>query len=352
MQFTNPAIPQRKSLLDNPWNMTDILPTITIGIPVLNEERDMQRCLASIKMQDYPSDRIEVIVADGGSTDRTESIVKDFGYTFINNPEKKAEPGLALAFSLAKGEFFVNFAADNVLRGKDWFRQMIIPFQDNKEVIGTLCKVECDAKDDPFLKYFNSDTDPFSAFFYGNASHPDKFRRIYPIKKETDDYVIYKFDPVNYPLIAFAQGFIIRTSYKRPKETAFDDVLPIINMIESGHDIAYVKNVTISHFVFDNFKHYRRRMLRKISESFTDPGHGFHVREKHISPIRKLRQYLFVPYSLTIIGPLLSSFSKFMRKGHLYYFYEIPASYILAIYIIYLFITVRVLKIVNKPLNI
>lgn len=327
------------------------LPAITIGIPVLNEERDIGRCLQAIKEQDYPADKIEVIIADGGSTDNTEKIVRDYGYTFIDNPDKKCEPGLALTFSMAKDGLFVNFAADNVLREKNWLKKMALPFQENANVIGALCRVECDDEDNSFLKYFNSDTDPFSAFFYGSASHPEKFRKIYPVEKETRDYVIYKFDPQNYPLIAFAQGFTIRTSYRRPDETAFDDVLPIIRMIEEGRDIAYVKTVTLRHYVFDSFSHYRKRMLRKLSESFTDPGHGFHIREKHMSAARKFRQYMFVPWGLTIIGPLCSAIIKMLTTGKLYHLYHVPASFLLALYIVYMFIVVRILKIQKEPIK-
>ena len=42
-------------------------PSITFGIPVLNEERYIERCLQSIKSQDYPAEKIEVIVADSST---------------------------------------------------------------------------------------------------------------------------------------------------------------------------------------------------------------------------------------------------------------------------------------------
>ena len=46
------------------------LPTVSIILPVLNEEAQLERCLSSVAEQSYPA-IIEVVVADGGSTDGT-----------------------------------------------------------------------------------------------------------------------------------------------------------------------------------------------------------------------------------------------------------------------------------------
>ena len=49
---------------------------VSVVLPVFNEERHIEACLDSVLAQDYPPDRYEVIVADGGSTDRTRDIVE------------------------------------------------------------------------------------------------------------------------------------------------------------------------------------------------------------------------------------------------------------------------------------
>ena len=46
------------------------LPTVSIILPVLNEETQLERCLRSVAEQTYPA-VVEIIVADGGSTDGT-----------------------------------------------------------------------------------------------------------------------------------------------------------------------------------------------------------------------------------------------------------------------------------------
>ena len=46
-------------------------PTVSIVIPVRNEERFIETCLAGVLAQDYPAERSEILLVDGRSTDRT-----------------------------------------------------------------------------------------------------------------------------------------------------------------------------------------------------------------------------------------------------------------------------------------
>jgi len=51
-----------------------LLPSVTVIVPAHNEAAVIDRCLKSIKCQDYPHDRLEVIVIDDGSTDGTAEL--------------------------------------------------------------------------------------------------------------------------------------------------------------------------------------------------------------------------------------------------------------------------------------
>ncbi len=50
----------------------------SIIIPMLNEENHIVPCLQSLASGDYPADLLEFLVVDGGSTDRTLSILSEF----------------------------------------------------------------------------------------------------------------------------------------------------------------------------------------------------------------------------------------------------------------------------------
>ena len=49
-------------------------------------------------------DKIEIILADGGSSDNTIEIAKSFGCTIIHNPFVRAEPGAVLAHKKSKAD--------------------------------------------------------------------------------------------------------------------------------------------------------------------------------------------------------------------------------------------------------
>ena len=91
--------------------MTKELPRVTIVMPVRNEERYIERSLGSVLAQDYPCDRLEVLVADGMSTDGTRPLVERLGkgrdVRLIDNPRRIVAPGLNAAIAEARGEIVV-----------------------------------------------------------------------------------------------------------------------------------------------------------------------------------------------------------------------------------------------------
>ena len=57
---------------------------VAVIIPTLNEERFIAGCLDSVVRQTYPFGRMDVMVIDGGSKDRTRAIVEEFGRQYDN----------------------------------------------------------------------------------------------------------------------------------------------------------------------------------------------------------------------------------------------------------------------------
>jgi len=85
---------------------------ITLILPVRNEGKYIRQCLDAILTQDYPLDKMEILVADGMSTDETRSIVKQYQETYpqvrlIDNPGKIVPTGMNIALRRAKGEIII-----------------------------------------------------------------------------------------------------------------------------------------------------------------------------------------------------------------------------------------------------
>lgn len=112
------------------------LPKISILIPTLNAAGVLDGCFKSIVEQDYPKEKIEIIIADGGSVDRTLEIAQKYGARIYKNPLKTGEAGKAVALKKAKNELVVLIDSDNILPDKNWFKKMVEPFSDS-EIIGS-----------------------------------------------------------------------------------------------------------------------------------------------------------------------------------------------------------------------
>ena len=83
------------------------LPKVTIIIPCRNEKKFIGKCLDSLIAQDYPKDKLEILIIDGISTDKTREIVEAYVYLknkiFINSYLIKS--GMATADKLNQYQY-------------------------------------------------------------------------------------------------------------------------------------------------------------------------------------------------------------------------------------------------------
>ena len=88
------------------------LPRVTIAMPAYNEEAYIGTCIASVQAQDYPANLVEILVADGRSTDRTREILAELAAAdpriqLVDNPERLQAAGLGLLVKAATGDVIV-----------------------------------------------------------------------------------------------------------------------------------------------------------------------------------------------------------------------------------------------------
>jgi glycosyltransferase involved in cell wall biosynthesis len=112
------------------------LPNVSIIICTYNRKNLLKMCLNSIYAQDYPQSNFEVIVVDGGSSDGTEKLCKEFPkIRFI----VESKHGLAHARNkgaeLAHGSIVV-YTDDDCIVDKNWLRNLIAGFYYSKNVVG------------------------------------------------------------------------------------------------------------------------------------------------------------------------------------------------------------------------
>jgi succinoglycan biosynthesis protein ExoA len=97
-------------------------PLVTVIMPIRNEAGLIRRSLGAVLAQDYPSDRLEILVVDGMSEDGTREIVQDMlaaqdGARLLDNPSRTAPAALNVGLCDALGEVIVRVDGHTCIAG-------------------------------------------------------------------------------------------------------------------------------------------------------------------------------------------------------------------------------------------
>jgi cellulose synthase/poly-beta-1,6-N-acetylglucosamine synthase-like glycosyltransferase len=112
-------------------------PTVSILIPVHNEEAVLGGCLAAMTALDYPTDKLTIVVINDRSTDRSGAIAEAFAVRDarikVLHREATAPPGKAAAIAdgteFTNSEILVLFDAD-YLPPPELLKELVSPFED------------------------------------------------------------------------------------------------------------------------------------------------------------------------------------------------------------------------------
>jgi hypothetical protein len=282
--------------------------SVTFNIATYNDSNKLKKCLYFIKKQIYPKNKIKINIINGGKADGLKKIAVKFKANLLQNKYKLAEPALYIGYINSKTNLAVYMATDNILHDTKWLSKMVKPFIENADLKLAFSKVSLDNSDSNWSNYINEDTDPFNSFVFGNSSHPDKFNKQYEILKKNKNYIIFKFDPINYPLIALAQCTICKTKLKR--ENKWDDIQDVILYIKRNYKIAYVMNTSIYHYSLSGYIDFIKKFNNRIKVSLNN--NLYNKRNTKITFYRRIRKYLFLLYAITIIFPLIDAIKKYL----------------------------------------
>lgn len=297
------------------------LPSISVVIPTLNSGSVLEKCLKSISIQDYPKNNIEIIIADGGSTDQTLTISKKHHAKIVNNPLKTGESGKAVGVKEAKNALVVLIDSDNILPNDHWFSDMVAPFAD-KEIIASEPIEYTYRRQDPFLtRYFAllGMNDPICLFIgnYDRYSYiTNKWTGLKFPEEDKGGYLKVTFDHEPIPTIG-ANGTLFRREVLQgateDSNYLFDiDILLKLIRSQGSVKIAKVKTSIVHTFVEADAGKFFRKQIRRINDM------SFH-RSKNNREISWEGSFLskiiiFVIECLLIFPILFQTLIGFLRK--------------------------------------
>jgi len=315
------------------------LPSVSVIIPVYDAGHQLGLCLESIFSQDYPREKLEVLVIDGGSRDNTLEVAKKFPVKILHNPERYAEPGNYVGVEASRGEYILIIAADNELPVRHWIRAVMKPIVDHPELAGSIPLPEPAPGDPPMNRYFNLlRTDPLTFFIF------DSFGNLFEVYRpiiEGDTYDIFEFPKDKCPLIGLAQGFIVRKSLIS-SSIRFDDVAPFCEMVAKGYRFALIHSVVIYHYHLRSIGHFVRKYVFRVRTWLMRPRIQ---RPLLFNRYRRIRMRLWFLYSLSLFWPLADIIRKYKTRRDMAWFYHSMACFLLTtIYILCALTSLRRMK--------
>lgn len=118
--FLMTFLEKKKKIVKHPDNLElAYYPTVTISVPVYNEEDTIIKTTRSLLALDYPQDKLKIIIVDDGSKDGTWDVIQEFkdypNITLIKKENGGKHTAVNLALENSTSEFFGCLDSDSLV---------------------------------------------------------------------------------------------------------------------------------------------------------------------------------------------------------------------------------------------
>jgi len=302
------------------------LPRLTLNVAVRDEGKRIATLLDSIAKQTYPKSRLEVLIVDGMSTDRTVEVVNEYSENLgvpirvIKNPKRDSATGRTMGLLSATGDLHLYLDADMELSEATTLEKLVNPLVRDQEIVGSFTRFLPHPSDTPlnrFLSYSPFQHDPMIEFLSTNVEDT--------IHERHRDYCecIFKSGFIPVVGVVLFRTEPLRRAYleikkKWPNWMWSDVDLPIAIARKGFEKFAYVMDTGIYHHSYVDLSALLKKKKRDVTWSYLSTYANRYA--TYISLDSKkdvLRLIGFVLYSESLLLPLLRGIYKAMRFGDL-----------------------------------
>lgn len=296
--------------------------TVTIVIATCNSSRTLTRCLESVLQQTYPKDKIDIILADGGSRDNTKTIGKHFGAKIISVDPKKqnAEYNKGVGLQHAKGDVVLFLDHDNIMPHRAWLSALLYPFKNNPTLVGCEpLRFQYDRNMTVLDRYFalTGGSDPV-VYYLGKNSHLSWASDVFNLlgtAKDRGTYYEVTYNRQFLPALG-GNGAAIRREYLKkyalsdPEHFIHTDV--VFDIINHGFTTyAFIKD-TIIHLTNNRIIPFLRRRKYFIEQyQFTNKSIRRYAIYDTKKDIGKLLYFILI--SLTVVVPFFDAWRGYRK---------------------------------------
>lgn len=101
----------------------NMLPFVSVIVPAYNAEKNISTLIESLLNQDYPKDKLEIIIVDNNSQDQTKEIIKKYPVKLLEeNTIQSSYAGRNKGIRNAKGEVLA-FTDSDCMASSQWVRE-------------------------------------------------------------------------------------------------------------------------------------------------------------------------------------------------------------------------------------
>lgn len=288
-------------------------PKVSFVLLTLNDEKGVRRCLESVRMQNYPKGKIEIIVIDNGSSDNSAKVAREYTNKVSVNREN-AYKNRADAMRMATGDFvFMMLEQDIELKSKNFIQDMIKPLMEDKNLVASFTR-DYPRNDQSwitrFLSYHPIQADPLFDFLTPSLEST--------LIEKRKGYFVSKFILRKIPM-ATHMFFRISSLKKTPvwaQEKDFDHDT-IVKLVKAGyHLFAYVPSAGTYHNHAKNFSQFLSKRIRNLENHYFPFNNT--VEFNYVNRKRDiLKLFYWIIYANLIFPATLKGIWKFIKHKDL-----------------------------------
>jgi glycosyltransferase involved in cell wall biosynthesis len=238
-----------------------LLPKVSVIVPVLNGESVIEHCLNQLLHQKYPAEKLEIIVVDNGSTDKTVPIIESMGLKSFYAARKGPAAARNEGMKIASGEIVVFVDAD-CLAAPDLIIRHVLTHLHYQVV-------------DPQVAMIGGSVKGYNTNYWSTCDDFCSWWQVQPYMR--GKYVEYH-PGANLSI----RSELIKKGYFFDEELkSSEDVILCLSVTRDGYKIFFNPSAVVSHINRTDFRSFMKHPLNWTQSLYQDFQKGIRISPEH-----------------------------------------------------------------------
>jgi len=239
-------------------------PLVSFVTPMKEKDFRVIAMLKGIRSQDYPQNKIEIIIIDGGSNPEVLKECRKYHVKIFNNPKMLAEGagmGKDQGIWKSKGKYVVISESDIEYMDKDWLKKMVKPLEEDKEIFASIPRLFIHPEDSATNRYLSYvGVDPFAINRSIEGQLELNYKKLPKLRKP--GYDLFFLNPEK-PYCMGSNGFMFRRDLIKAVGDYAQDIEFISRLAKAGIvKFAVVDDARVWHKNVKSFQDFLKKRIK------------------------------------------------------------------------------------------